>query len=108
MPQGRRAWITARLGEDQAAAFDVGPGPFWWLVEMLHDAGTCRVEVGMEGTTLLGLGWSDLMAWIDGAGERDLAPVFRRGLMALSAAYAATAMAAREVGCLAPMDPGEG
>jgi hypothetical protein len=62
----------------------------------------------MAGSVLLGLGWSDLAAWVEGAGEHDLAPVFRRGILALSAAYAETSMAAREVECEAPWDPGKG
>jgi hypothetical protein len=40
--------------------------------------------------------------------SRVMAPVFRRSIMALSAAYAATAMAAREMECPVPYDPGKG
>ncbi len=107
MPDGRRAFVARAWGEEKAATYDVPPGPLWWLVDLLDDAGTCRREVGGMGeTVLLPLGWRDLHAWTEGAGEHDLSPVFRRALLLLSGAHAATAMAATEVGCEAPYDPG--
>lgn len=103
----RRAWIACHVGEAKAASFDVDPGPLSWLIRLWQDSGQVRVEYTMSGGVLVGLGWSDIAAWIDGAGEHDLAPVFRRGVMALSAAYANQAMAARELECEAPWDPGK-
>ena len=102
----RRAFIADYLGPERAAEFEVEPGPLGWLLDLWADAGQCRVEFGMAGGILLGLGWAEIVAWIDGAGEHDLAPVFRRGIMALSAAYAEVAMGAREIECQAPWDPG--
>lgn len=108
MRTSRRAWIARHMGEERTAEFDVEPGPLGWLIELWQDAGSCRVEMGPEGGVLLGLGWPEIMAWVEGAGEHDLAPLFRRGIMRLSAAYASEAMAAREVGHPAPYDPGKG
>lgn len=108
MPDGRRAFLARFLGEERAAGFEVGPGPLAWLVDLWADAGQARVEMGPMGGVLLGLGWPELVAWIEGAGEHGLAPLYRRGILMLSAAYAGQAMAAREVGCEAPWDPGKG
>lgn len=108
MGRSRREFIRNFFGQEKAAAFETEPGPLGWLVELWQDSGQCRVEVGMSGVVLLGLGWPEIAAWIEGAGEHDLAPVFRRGVMALSAAYASQAMASREVECEAPWDPGRG
>lgn len=83
------------------------PGPLEWLVELWRDAGQVRVEFGMGGGVLLGLDWPHLTAWLQGADEWDLAPLYRRGILALSAAYAAQANASREMECEAPFDPGK-
>lgn len=101
-------WLARHYGEAKAEAFHVDPGPLEWLVDLWRDAGMVRVEIGMSGGVLMGLGWPEIVAWLDGAQEHDLAPVFRRGIMALSDAYARTAMAAREIECEAPFDPGKG
>lgn len=108
MQPSRRAWIAERLGDERAATFDVEPGPLRWLVDLWADAGLVRQEVGPMGAVLLPLRWVDLIAWLDGAGERDLAPVFRRAILTLSAAYASTATAAQDVKHPAPFDPGKG
>lgn len=107
MGETRRSWIARYLGSARAEEFEVEPGPLAWLVDLWSDAGQARVEFGMAGVVLLGLGWSELAAWTEGAGEHDLAPVFRRGILALSAAYANEAMAAREIESEAPFDPGK-
>lgn len=108
MPDGRRAFLSRFLGEDRAREFEVEPGPLMWLIELWADAGHVRVEAGPMGLQLLGLGWTEIMAWITGAQEESLAPLYRRGIMQLSAAYAAESMAAREVESPAPYDPGRG
>lgn len=105
MGETRRGWIARHLGKGKADSFEVGPGPLEWLVELWLDAGRCRVEYSMDGAQLVGLGWPEIMAWMDGAGERDLAPIYRRGIIEISAAYAHEAMAARDIGCEAPFDP---
>ncbi len=107
MGEPRRAWIARHHGAAKAAAFDVEPGPLGWLLDLWADAGLTRVEVGPAGVMLLGLGWREIAAWIEGAQEHDLAPLFRRGVMALSEAYAGTAMAAAQIECPAPYDPGK-
>ncbi len=107
MPIGRAAWIARHLGEERAAAYEVDPGPLAWLVSLWRDAGQARVEYTMSGGHLAALTWPDIAAWVEGAGEHDLSPTFRRAVMDLSAAYAETANAARELGCEAPYDPGK-
>lgn len=107
MEPNRRAWITRFLGPEKAAEFDVDPGPLTWLLSLWADAGAVRQEIGPLGAVLLPLGWSEIMAWVEGAGEQDLSPTFRRGIIALSAAYASEAMAAREIESEAPFDPGK-
>lgn len=104
----RRAWIERHFGPDRLIAFDVAPGPLAWLIDLWADAGAVRHEVGPMGGVLLALGWPEIMAWVEGAGEHDLAPLFRRGIMALSAAYAREAMAAQKIESPAPYDPGKG
>lgn len=108
MPDGRRAFLDRFLGPERAAAFDVPPGPFGWLVDLWADAGQARVAFGATGGALLALDWPHLVAWIEGAAEHDLSPTFRRAILTLSAAYAETANAAAEVTCAAPFDPGKG
>lgn len=107
MGLSRRDWIAKHHGPVVAAGFDVPAGPLRWLVDLWEDAGRTRVEMGPQGVELLGLGWREIAAWIEGAQEHDLAPVFRRGVMALSSAYAQVAMAAVSVECAAPFDPGK-
>ena len=105
MPEGRRAKIEQWHGPERAAAYDVPPGPLEWLVDLWHDAGQARVEVGAMGGLLLPLDWRDIAAWVEGAGEHDLSPTFRRAIIQLSAAYAEASMAAQELACPAPYDP---
>lgn len=105
MGETRRGWIARHLGKEKAESFDVEPGPLEWLLDLWGDAGQCRVEYTMDGTHLVGLRWPDIVAWIEGAGEHDLAPIYRRAIIDISTAYAQEAMAARDIGCEAPFDP---
>jgi hypothetical protein len=105
--ESRREAIARLHGEDRAGAYDVEPGPLSWLLDLWQDAGAYRVAFGMAGGVLLALDWPHITAWIEGAQEHDLAPVYRRAIMALSAAYAEVAMAAGELECKAPFDPGK-
>lgn len=102
---GTRRDFLRRFHAEKAEAFEVDPGPLGWLVDLWEESGQVRVENTAEGLALIGLGWPEIAAWIEGAREDDLAPVYRRGVMQLSAAYAAQAMAARDIGCDAPFDP---
>jgi len=104
----RREMIARFHGDERAAEYDVDPGPLAWLLDLWADAGQCRVEQGPMGAHLRGFDWRDIVAWLDGAQEHDLAPLFRRGIMALSSAYAREAMEAQRVECPAPYDPGRG
>lgn len=74
----------------------------------MHDAGGLRRIVTMDGMLHEGLGWPDIVAWIDGAGLHDVPPLFRRGVMLLSQHYADQIDASRELACEAPFDPGKG
>lgn len=95
-------------GDERAAEYDVDPGPLAWLLDLWADAGQCRVEMGPMGSSLRGFDWRDIVAWITGAGEEDLAPLYRRAVMQLSSAYAHQAMASMKIECEAPFDPGRG
>ena len=103
----RRQFISRHFGAQRAAEFDVSPGPLAWLVDLWQDAGVVKVQMGPMGGQLVGLGWPEMVAWLDGADEHDLAPIFRRAIMQLSAAYASTAMAAQQIECEVPYDPGK-
>ena len=108
MQPNRRAWIADQLGPEKAATYETTLGPLRWLVDLWDDAGQVRAELGPNGLQLWPLGWPEVVAWVEGAGEHNLAPVFRRGVIALSQAYAQTAMAAVKLSCPAPFDPGKG
>jgi len=85
----------------------VDPGPLSWLLDMLHDAGTCRREFTMSGVVFSGLGWPEIVAWIEGAGQHDVSPFWRRAIMQLSRAFADQLNAAQALACDAPFDPGK-
>ncbi len=109
MGMARREFIEMHLGPERLADYEVPPGPLAWLLDLLDDAGTCRIEIGgMGGRELLALGWREIRDWVEGAGEHSLSPTFRRALILLSAAHASTAMGAVELEYAAPFDPSKG
>lgn len=82
-------------------------GPLDWLVDLMHDAGACRREITMSGALYSGLGWPEIVAWIEGSQQQDIPPRFRRDVMILSERYASQVNAAQELACEAPFDPGK-
>lgn len=107
MKPTRRDWICEQplLGPERAAAFEVSPGPLEWLVDLWHDAGQARVAMGPTGGVLLPLGWPEIHAWVEGAGEHDLSPTFRRAIILMSNAYAEVVNGANERSFKAPYEP---
>jgi hypothetical protein len=107
LKSGRRQWIARHHGEEVAATYDIDIGPLGWLVDLMEDAGAVRIVPTGMGALTTGLGWPEIAAWVEGAGEQSLSPTFRRGVMLLSAHYAAQVEASREMACPAPFDPGK-
>lgn len=103
LPRGQH--IAKWKGVERLALYKVDPYPLGWLLDLLHDACTIRVETDMSGGRYVGLGWREIHYWIEGSGQHDVQPRFRRDILRLSAAYAGMANAAQEMACEAPYKP---
>jgi hypothetical protein len=74
-------------------------------VDLAQDAGIPKLAYTMNGSHAVGLEWSDIVAWIEGAGLHDLHGGWRRDIMLLSRAHASMANAARDFSCQVPFEP---
>lgn len=101
----RRAWIARHKGQGRADEYRVDPGPFGWLIDLMHDAGGVAVEVGGMGAFYRGLGWPEIVAWVEGAQMQDVSPFWRRQIMRLSSALATEMNRAGEADAQAPYEP---
>jgi len=72
---------------------------------MMHDAGGVVAEVGGMGAFYRGLGWPEIVAWVEGAQMQDVSPFWRRQIMRLSDAMAAAMNKASEAETPAPYEP---
>lgn len=103
----RRQWIERHKGKDRAAEYDVEPGPLSWLVEMMFDAGGVVIaSVGMSAKNC-GLGWQEIVAWVEGAQMYDVRPFWRREMIRLSRVYAKALNETGEAEAEAPYQPPE-
>lgn len=103
----RGQWIARHHGQGKADEFQVDPGPMSWLLEMLYDAGTIKREWTMNGPETVPLGWAEIVAWIEGSQQHDIAPFWRREVMRLSGEVARQMQISSETACDAPFDPGK-
>lgn len=103
--KSRAEMLEQHYGPERLAAYEVDPGPLAWLVDLWRRAGQVRLEFTMAGGVMLPLGWREMVDWIEGAQEHSLAVVFREDIMAISAAFADAATAAKQLECEAPFDP---
>lgn len=92
---------AARLDE-----YRIGAGPLHWLVSLTRDAGWMRLHHTPNGTIAGGLGWPDIVAWVEGGGMHHVEPRWRREIMRLSVAYAGEFNAAHAtLECPVPFQP---
>lgn len=90
---------------DRADAYRVDAGSLEWLVDLAEDAGMPKREFTTEGQVFVGLDWSDIAAWVDGAQQQDVSPAWRRDIMLLSEVYASEAMNAEDFASEVPWQP---
>lgn len=83
----------------------VDPGPLSWLVDLALDAGLPKIAYTMNGSHAVGLDWSDIVAWIEGADMQELHGGWRRDIILLSRAYANMSNAAMDFACQVPFEP---
>ena len=106
-PLPRREWIARFKGEERAAQYDVDPGPLSWLVEMLYDAGGVTIASAGMSAAHRGLGWPEIVAWVEGAQMHDVRPFWRREIMALSRVFAKALDEMADAEAEAPYQPPE-
>jgi hypothetical protein len=91
---------------DKADSFRVDPGPLEWMIDMLHDAGLMRRDVGAMGMVCTGIGWREINDWTQGT-RQDISPTWLRGMIWLSGEVASQVERSRELACPAPFDPAD-
>ena len=64
-----------------------------------------RTVYHMGGSDLAPLGWAEIAAWVDGSGQTDVDPFWRRQVMRLSAEYVYSANAASTLDAPVPFQP---
>ena len=84
----------------------VSAGQLAWLVDLVHEAGSVRQEITMEGAVFQPLRWQELSAWLQCTGEQ-YSQKWLRDIMRLSSSYATQLNASKDFACEVPFDPGK-
>lgn len=95
----------ANKGEARLAEYIVPAGKLDWLVDLLMDAGGFKRVHTAEGLRFEPLGWSEIAAWVTGADQHGVHPIWRREIIRLSEHYAAQIEASFDLACPAPYEP---